>query len=327
MTTSAELSWQLDGIDMFGTLTRPDGPGPHPAVVMVAGSGPTDRDWTSPLLPGANGSASLLAAALAEAGIASLRYDKRASGPHVAENLPGLIGRLSMASHLDELVAAVTALVADDDIDVARVVGLGNSEGCLHVLNYAASAQEIPFVGAVLAAPPGRSIRRVLTAQLESQLGGVPGAAEQLALVEQAAERYANGEPMAPDAALPEGVRTVLASFDAPANLPFARELWSADAAALLPEAAIPVLVLIGKRDVQVDAVLDGGPLEQAAAGRADITFAYPVHANHVLKEDVRSDAERAAAPGSGYNEEGTRLDPEAVHVILTWLRPVLDAG
>src|SRR5215468_4318880 len=81
----SEVTWQLDSTTMYGTLVRPAGGGPFPAVVMVAGSGPTDRDWNSPLLPGSNGSARLIADALSAAGIASLRYDKRASGPHVRE--------------------------------------------------------------------------------------------------------------------------------------------------------------------------------------------------------------------------------------------------
>jgi dienelactone hydrolase len=68
-----EVTWHLDDIEMHGTLVRPDGDGPFPAIVFVAGSGPTDRDWCSPLLPGTNGSARLLAAVFAEAGIASLR--------------------------------------------------------------------------------------------------------------------------------------------------------------------------------------------------------------------------------------------------------------
>jgi hypothetical protein len=79
-TSSDEVTWQLDGITVRGTLTLPDGSGPFPAVVLVAGSGPTDRDWCSPLLPGTNGSARLFAEAFAEAGVALLRYDKRASG-------------------------------------------------------------------------------------------------------------------------------------------------------------------------------------------------------------------------------------------------------
>ncbi|PYI65023.1 hypothetical protein CVV68_19855 [Arthrobacter livingstonensis] len=62
-------------------------------MVLVAGSGPTDRNGCSPLLPARNGSGRLFADALADSGIASLRYDKRASGPHAAVNVPQLIGK------------------------------------------------------------------------------------------------------------------------------------------------------------------------------------------------------------------------------------------
>jgi uncharacterized protein len=107
---SWEVNWQLDSTTVYGTFVRPTGPGPFPAVVMVAGSGPTDRDWNSPLLPGSNGSARLLAEALAQAGIASLRYDKRAAGPHARENMAALIGKMSMQSHVDELTGAVRTM-------------------------------------------------------------------------------------------------------------------------------------------------------------------------------------------------------------------------
>jgi hypothetical protein len=49
---SEEVAYQVDDIQVYATLTRPVGEGPRPAVVFVAGSGPTDRDWCSPLLPG-----------------------------------------------------------------------------------------------------------------------------------------------------------------------------------------------------------------------------------------------------------------------------------
>src|SRR5258708_9412680 len=99
---SSEVTWQLGSTTVYGTLVRPSGLGPFPAAVLVAGSGPTDRDWNSPLLPGSNGSARLIAEALAQAGFASLRYDKRFVGPHARENLPVLMGKLNMHSHLAE---------------------------------------------------------------------------------------------------------------------------------------------------------------------------------------------------------------------------------
>src|SRR5436309_5035315 len=109
---SSEVNWPLGATTVYGTLVRPVGPGPFPAVVMVAGSGPTDRDWNSPLLPGSNGSARLIAEALARAGIASLRYDKRASGPHARATMPALIGKISMQSHGDELAGAAHTMAS-----------------------------------------------------------------------------------------------------------------------------------------------------------------------------------------------------------------------
>ncbi|MBS1699948.1 MAG: alpha/beta fold hydrolase [Actinobacteria bacterium] len=318
MTHSAEVSWALDGIDMFGTITAPDGDGPFPAVVFAAGSGPTDRDWNSPMLPGTNGSAKLLAIALAEQGFASIRYDKRASGPHVMENLPRLAGTFSMASHLAEVVAAVDALVSDPRIDAARIVGLGNSEGCLHVLHYALSAQPVPFAGVVLTGAPGRSVGAVLDMQLSAQLAAVPGGEGMLRLVHSSMARFAAGGSMNPDPGIPDAVANVLRSFDSPVNLPFTRELWTASAAHDLAALTIPALVLIGEKDLQIDADADGGALRTAAAANPRVTFLFPPEANHVLKHEPRPRAE--IVPGTNYNEDGTRLDTDAVLAIEGWL-------
>lgn len=325
MSESLDVSWQLDGITMEGTVARPDGAGPFPAVVLVAGSGPTDRNWCSPLSPGSNGSGQLFADALADAGIASLRYDKRVSGPHAVQNVPQLIGKLSMQSHLDELVAAVQFLSTLDFVDSTRIAGLGNSEGALHVLHYATSNQKIPFVGIILAAPPGRPIQEVLLSQLALQAAQVPGGAALLPKVQEAAARYTAGEPMNPDPALPESVKMVLTSFEAPANLPLARELWVESTQDSLTQVQIPTLIMIGGSDVQINVHADGDPLQKAAAGKANITFAFPPNANHVFKEDTRTPAEVAATPGNGYNAPDTHLDPQSLHTILTWLDPTMD--
>ena len=55
------VSWTVDGSDVHGTLIRPTGAGPFPAVIFMAGSGPTDRNWNTPMIPGTNGSGALLA--------------------------------------------------------------------------------------------------------------------------------------------------------------------------------------------------------------------------------------------------------------------------
>src|SRR5579863_5203885 len=121
---SLEVNWPMGETTVYGTVVRPSGSGPFPAVVMVAGSGPTDRDWNSPLLPGSNGSARLLAEALARAGIASLRYDKRGIGPHARENMLLLIGKVSMQSFADELAGAVRILASQTYTRAGRIFAL-----------------------------------------------------------------------------------------------------------------------------------------------------------------------------------------------------------
>ncbi|MDA4132233.1 MAG: alpha/beta hydrolase, partial [Thaumarchaeota archaeon] len=105
-----EVTWKVLDVPVHGTITAPADKAARSAVVFVAGSGPTDRNWCSPLLPGTNGTAKLLAEALASQGFLTLRYDKLASGPHVRENLPKFVGKLSMQSHMEELSGAVETI-------------------------------------------------------------------------------------------------------------------------------------------------------------------------------------------------------------------------
>jgi len=316
-----EVNWQLGETSVYGTLVRPSGPGPFPAVVMVAGSGPTDRDWNSPLLPGTNGSARLLAEALARAGIASLRYDKRPSGPHARENVPLLIGKMSMQSHVDEFAGAVRVMASQEHVRSNRIFALANSEGTLHALNYQLRSPEIPLAGLALAGPPGRAVGTVARSQLAAQAASVPHGDALLALYDAAIARFLAGEPIAPDPALPGGVQMLLKSLETPANLPFARELWAADATPLLRQVDIPVLVIIGKKDLQVDWQADGEPLKQATAGHEEVTFLFPENANHVLKEELRPRSELVPAEiTESYNGPDTHLDQETLASILAWL-------
>ena len=63
---SNEVQWKVHDIDIYGTITRPVAGENLPAVILLAGSGPTYRDWCSPLLPRSNGSGRLIAERLAE---------------------------------------------------------------------------------------------------------------------------------------------------------------------------------------------------------------------------------------------------------------------
>ena len=318
---SSDINWPLDSTTLYGTLVRPSGPGPFPAVVMVAGSGPTDRDWNSPLLPGSNGSARLLAEALARAGIASLRYDKRGSGPHARENMPLLIGKVSMQSFVDELAGAVRVLASQEYVRPGRIFVLANSEGTLHALNYQLHNPGIPLAGLILTGPPGRAVGTVARSQLAAQAASIPNGEVLLALYDAAIVRFLAGEPVAPDPSLPEGVQMLLKSLETPVNLPFARELWMADATPLLRQVDVPVLVIIGKKDIQVDWQADGEPLQRAATGRKEVIILFPENANHVLKQELRPRSElTAVSVAESYNGPDTHLDPQTLADILEWL-------
>jgi alpha-beta hydrolase superfamily lysophospholipase len=142
-----------------------------------------------------------------------------------------------------------------------------------------------------------------------------------MALYDAAIDRFLAGDPIAPDPALPEGVQMLLKSLETPANLPFARELWTANAVPLLKQVEVPVLVIIGKKDLQVDWQADGEPLKQAATGLENVTFLFPEDANHVLKEELRPQSELVPATiAESYNGPDTHLDPKTLASILDWL-------
>lgn len=318
---STEVSWSLDSTTVYGTLIRPFGPGPFPAVVMVAGSGPTDRNWNSALLPGNNGSARLLAETLAQAGIASLRYDKRASGPHVRENMQALIGKMSMQSHLDELAGAVRAIANQGTVRKDKIFALTNSEGALHALNYQVSNPAIPFAGLVLTAPPGRMVGAVARSQVAAQVANLPNGEVMMAAYDAAIAHFIAAEPFTPDPSLPQVAQMLLQGLTSPANLPFARELWIADAAPLLKQIQVPVLIIIGQKDIQVDWQADGEPLQRAAAGKKEVTFIFPENANHVQKYEPKSRADLVPTEAvADYNAPDAHLDEEAQAGILKWL-------
>lgn len=316
--TVEEVTWPLADTTMAATLTIPEGEGPFPAVVFVAGSGPTDRDWNSPLLPGRNGSAALLADAITRAGLATLRYDKRVTGPYAQQNIAALQGKISFQSHLDELVSAVEYLVALDGVDPAQVFVLGNSEGTIHALNYQLANPEVPFKGMILTGAPGRPLTEVLHQQIEATLKTETNGDELLANWDQAIAAFLAGEPVQLDPAMPESVLQVWAGLTAPVNQPFSAELMAAKPAELLAQISVPVLVMIGQKDIQVDWQGDGGVLEAAAGD--NVTFSYPPEANHVLKHEEKPTAELTGADAASYNAADRVLDPQALQTILDWL-------
>lgn len=122
MTVAAD-----DGTPLAGTLTLPAGPSPHPAVLLLHGSGPLDRDGNTPKL--VMDLARPMAEALAAAGIATLRYDRRGAG-----STPGDWRASGFTDNREDAAAALRALAARPDIRSEAVGVIGHSEGALHAM-------------------------------------------------------------------------------------------------------------------------------------------------------------------------------------------------
>lgn len=116
-----------DGLPLAGTLTLPAGPGPHPAVLLLHGSGRLDRDADMRRLRMAFGPP--MAAALAERGIATFRYDRRGVGA-----TPGDWRATGFAANRRDAVAALRALAARPDIRAGAIGVVGHSEGAVHAM-------------------------------------------------------------------------------------------------------------------------------------------------------------------------------------------------
>lgn len=154
---------------LSGTLLLPEGTGPWPAAVLIAGSGPTDRDGNTPLLDARIDNLKLLAQALAARGIASLRYDKRGVGE---SGYPGLSEEALRFEHLVEDAALLASHLAEDG-RIARVVLVGHSEGAL-IAALAAEAAHADGVVSIAGAGSRASnlIRKQIQGRLPQELAG-----------------------------------------------------------------------------------------------------------------------------------------------------------
>lgn len=147
---------------LYGTLLTPDG-GAETAVLIIAGSGPTDRNGNNPLGGGGN-SYLYLAQELEKAGIASLRYDKRAIGTSRLDD-PSRLPDLTFDDYIGDAAALADLLAAEG---FEKVVLAGHSEGALIAL---CAAQHSEAVSAVITlAGPGYPMDEILQLQMARSL-------------------------------------------------------------------------------------------------------------------------------------------------------------
>src|SRR4030095_6301080 len=126
-----------------GTLTVPASPGKVPVVLIIAGSGPTDRDGNTSALPGKSNAYKMLSAALATSGVASVRYDKRGIGESQAA-AGGGEAALRFDIYIDDAAAWVDQLRRDARF--SKVIVVGHSEGSLIGMIAARKAKADAFV-------------------------------------------------------------------------------------------------------------------------------------------------------------------------------------
>jgi dienelactone hydrolase len=245
-----------------GTIALPEGPGPFPAVVLIHGSGPLDRNETI----GPNKPFRDLAWGLAEQGIASLRYDKRSYAQ--PETLAVLGDALTAREGvIDDARLALALLRGRGEIDRSRVFLLGHSLGGM-LLPRIASADPAPagmisLAGSTLPLPEKIYTQSLYIVSLDGNVS--PEERQQVENIER--------EVLSIRAALdgkgpaPEGM---------PLGYPFGfyQDIEQHDPAAEAAKLGLPILVLQGKRDYQVtmedfegwQAALAGKPFACAVA-------------------------------------------------------------
>lgn len=325
-TASAEVTFAAGERQVPGTIVAPTAPGPWPAVVLLAGSGPTDRDWNSPLLPAKGGSGKLLAEALARRGAVVLRFDKAGTG----QNAGPPAASFTLDTYRDEGVAAVAFVRARGDVRADRVFVAGHSEGGIHATRVALAAGA-DLAGVIYLAATGRTMAKVMLTQLEGNLrnplAGLSDAqvAAELASLRAAFDAFLASRPVDPrDASAIPQLQQLVAGLVEPSTAALMRGLLGFDTAAEAGKLTVPVLVVNGGKDIQVDPDLDARHLDGALRAAArDTTLVIAPDADHVLKHEPKTLAEIRAdllAAQNRYNAEDRALDPALVGGIVAWL-------
>lgn len=292
-----EVTFQVDGVDVHGTFRHPShASAVQPAALLIAGSGPTDRNGNSRLASGRFNALANLAGVLSADGVASLRYDKLGSGrtglgPFAQK--PNDIG-LDVFTH--EAQAALHFLATRPGIDRGRLSVYGHSEGALFALllatgdvDSASHAPAVPDLHSIgLLEPLSQRYLDLITQQVEAQAaaqlasGAITKAQsdEVTTVLRQAVASLRSKGTVA--ANLPYGLSTVFA----PSSLTFLREADRVDPvrlAAKLPK-TMPVLVTCSDADIQVSC----GDVQQLADAvtSSGLDFVRLTGVDHILKED-----------------------------------------
>jgi uncharacterized protein len=322
------------GIELAGTLTLPPGAGPFPAVALVTGSGPQDRDETllghKPFL--------VIADHLTRAGIAVLRYDDRGVGESGGDFAAG-----TTVDFAGDAAAAIAYLQTHGAVDARRIGLIGHSEGGLIAPlvatgTHGAQRADVAFV--VLLAGPGLPGGEILMLQAEALSRASGSTPEQTATALRFQEQIQAILRAEPDADLRrervrEMLRTALAAMTPAerAAIPADRESAWIDAQAatvgtewyrefvlldprpMLRQLRVPVLALFGELDVQVPPQPNMAAMREAldAAGNRDATIVELPGLNHLFQTAT------TGSPAEYATLEET-FAPVALERIASWI-------
>lgn len=280
---------------LAGTLVRPTGDGP--VVLIVPGSGPTDRDGNNPLGVSA-APYRLLAEALAGHGIGSVRIDKR--GMFGSAGAVTDANQVTIRDYGDDIAAWVEAARAATGCECIWL--LGHSEGGLVAL---AAAPRVPgLCGIILVAASGQTMGDILRAQLQANPANAPVLADALGAI----DRLERGERVDVSAMHP-----ALQGLFAPAVQGFLIDAMAHDPTVLASQVSVPMLIVQGGRDLQVPQA--SGALLSAAQPAAHHVLV--PNMNHVLK-DVASDDPQANL--SAYVDPSLPVAPALVDAISAFV-------
>jgi pimeloyl-ACP methyl ester carboxylesterase len=279
------------------TLLLPKETGkPVPVVLLIAGSGPTDRNGNSRILPGKNNSLLMLAEGLAMNGIASLRYDKRGVG----ESAKAAVGEadLRFETYIDDAVSFCEQLRADKRFSV--VVIAGHSEGSLIGM---VAAKRCSATGFISIAGAGRPAADILRIQLAGKLP--PELATQSDAILKGLEAGSTTEKPPVE----------LTAIYRPSVQPYLISWFRYDPARSIAVLSVPVLIVQGTTDIQVS--VDDAKRLSAASPRAKLLILEGM--NHVLKS-VPADREKQMA---SYGDPTLVLAPDLLVGVVDFVRKV----
>jgi pimeloyl-ACP methyl ester carboxylesterase len=289
---------QSGTLSLSGTLALPANYShPIPVALIVAGSGPTDRNGNSagPLRAQNNSNLyAILAWQLANAGIASVRYDKRVLG----DNLQKIdLYSTSIDDFIADAIAGARRLV--DDRRFSKVILIGHSEGAELVLQ--AVNRGAPASGIVMMSGAGRPIVAILREQISRQLPP-----EEIVKWDSAFARYLRGEA-------PGDVHPGLMSLLQPTNRHFMQTWVKYDPAAEIAKVKVPVLIIQGGRDIQISE----GDAQALKAARPAAKLVIIPAANHVFRAATTDDR---MAQVKLYTDPTIPVVPELVPAIVDWV-------